>query len=303
MRKLVIIMLLMPFMADAQIIRANGHYLPISSGFKGILDTVTSATVAYSVRKLSSTYTGNCYRVRRSSDNTEQDIGFLSNGNLDTAALKTFVGANNGFVTKWYDQSGNGNDMSQTTSANQPRVVLSGVLDRQNGRPCVRFLSASSTRLFTASVLFNGGVMTAIAAIGGFASANQDIFGNRATAVSSGWQFTYRITGTVYQVAHLGTTYTNSYSFGSIQANGVIPYINRASDQTLVYYANNNLGTLAGTRNYVSSTSPFYLGAAGNFTTTGFFNGPMMEFIGYTTDKSSNRTTLQTSLNSYFSIY
>ena len=65
---------------------------------------------AYSVRKLSSSYTGDAIRVRRSSDNSEQDIGFDVNGDLDTSALTTFVGANNGYVVKWYDQSGNSND-------------------------------------------------------------------------------------------------------------------------------------------------------------------------------------------------
>ena len=42
---------------------------------------------------------GSAVRVRRSSDNSETDIGFTVNGNLDTAALLTFVGAGNGFVT------------------------------------------------------------------------------------------------------------------------------------------------------------------------------------------------------------
>ena len=43
--------------------------------------------------------TGSPLRVRRSTDNAEIDIAFTVNGNLDTAALLTFVGAGNGFVT------------------------------------------------------------------------------------------------------------------------------------------------------------------------------------------------------------
>jgi hypothetical protein len=35
----------------------------------------------------------------------------------------------NAYVTKWYDQSGNGNDKVQTTAANQPRIVSNGTLD------------------------------------------------------------------------------------------------------------------------------------------------------------------------------
>jgi hypothetical protein len=41
-----------------------------------LLDTYTGAAVAYSLRKLRTNYSGNAIRVRRSSDNTEQDFGF-----------------------------------------------------------------------------------------------------------------------------------------------------------------------------------------------------------------------------------
>jgi hypothetical protein len=64
--------------------------------------------------------------VRRSSDNAEQDIGFTGNG-LDSASLLAFVGANSGYVTKFYDQSGNGKDLIQTTASKQYRIVNAGV--------------------------------------------------------------------------------------------------------------------------------------------------------------------------------
>ena len=74
-----------------------------------LLDTYPSAAVAYSLRKLRTDYSGNAIRVRRSSDNAEQDFGFSGN-DLDTASLLTFCGACNGFITTWYDQSGNANN-------------------------------------------------------------------------------------------------------------------------------------------------------------------------------------------------
>lgn len=101
-----------------------------------LLDTYPNAAAAYSVRKLRTAYTGNCLRVRRSSDNAETDIGF--NGNdVDTAAITTFVGANNGFVTSWYDQSGNANNLVQTTAANQMQIVSSGTILTLNGKTAV----------------------------------------------------------------------------------------------------------------------------------------------------------------------
>jgi hypothetical protein len=59
----------------------------------GLLDIYTGATVAFSVRKLSNTYSGFCMKVRRSGDDSELDIGF-SGGLIDSTALLTFIGEN-----------------------------------------------------------------------------------------------------------------------------------------------------------------------------------------------------------------
>ena len=106
-----------------------------------LLDLYPSAAAAYSVRKLRTAYSGSAIRVRRSSDNTEQDIGF-SSGNLDTSALTTFCSGTNGFVTTWYDQSGNANDATQATAANQPQIVSSGSVINVNSKPCLQFTNS-----------------------------------------------------------------------------------------------------------------------------------------------------------------
>lgn len=109
-----------------------------------LLDIYPSAALAYSAsRKLRTNYSGAAFRVRRSSDNAEQDIGFLVNGQIDTSALTTFVGANNGFVTTIYDQSGNTRNATQTTAANQPQIVASGSVITENGKPVIRFNGTS----------------------------------------------------------------------------------------------------------------------------------------------------------------
>jgi len=92
-----------------------------------LLDTYPNAAVAYSLRKLRTAYSGSSIRVRRSSDNAEQNIGFVGN-DLDTASLLTFCGAGNGFITTWYDQSTNANNSTQATAANQAQIVTSGAL-------------------------------------------------------------------------------------------------------------------------------------------------------------------------------
>jgi len=108
------------------------------SPFVGLLDDYPSAAAAYSLRLLRNAYSGDAIRVRRSSDNAELNIGFVSN-ELDTASLTTFCSGTNGFVTTWYDQSGNGRNQTQTTASKQPQIVNSGtlILNPENNKPSI----------------------------------------------------------------------------------------------------------------------------------------------------------------------
>lgn len=102
-----------------------------------LLDVVGPAAIAVSTKLLKSDYSGPCLRVRRSSDNAETDIGF-SGENLDTAAILSHVSGGDGYVSSWYDQSGNGRDLTSTGS-DQPRIALAGVIDTFSGEDAVFF--------------------------------------------------------------------------------------------------------------------------------------------------------------------
>jgi len=91
--------------------------------------------IAYDLRKISSTAT-NSIRVRRLSDNNELDIGFSGDA-LDESALTTFCSGTDGFVTTFYDQSGNSLDAVMATASSQPRICLNGVIDSVNGKPAI----------------------------------------------------------------------------------------------------------------------------------------------------------------------
>ena len=103
------------------------------------------------MRRLTVKYNGALIRVRRSSDNSESDISFNSQGVLDSVSLLNFVGANNGFITKWYDQSGNGYHVDQTTAAFQPKIISSGSLNLINNKPTISFLKSSTQSLSNAA--------------------------------------------------------------------------------------------------------------------------------------------------------
>jgi hypothetical protein len=88
-----------------------------------LLDSYTTI-LGWSLTQLKTTQ-NKCMRVRRDSDNAEQDINYVS-GYIDITYLTTFVGAGDGFVVTLYDCNGLHN-ITQSTNANQPKIVEAGV--------------------------------------------------------------------------------------------------------------------------------------------------------------------------------
>ena len=102
----------------------------------GLLDLVPGAAAAYSLRSLSKTYTDPVVTVRRSSDNDEAPF---TASEVADGTLAAFCGAGDGFVKQWWDQSGNANHASQTTPGYQPKIVSSGVVILEEGKPAIQF--------------------------------------------------------------------------------------------------------------------------------------------------------------------
>ena len=98
------------------------------------LNEVGGATLAVGLRKLKSDYAGSALRLRRSSDNQEQDFGFAGD-DLDSAAISAWLDGANGFCTTLYDQSGNNGNITQSDVSAQPLYVAAGL----NNKPILHF--------------------------------------------------------------------------------------------------------------------------------------------------------------------
>ena len=287
--------------------------------FIGLLDTYTDAAAAYSVRKLRAAYTGSAIRVRRSSDNTEQNIGFDGNGNLDESALTTFVGANNGFVTTFYDQSGNGRDATQTTAANQPRIVNSGVVDKMNNRPALIFdgsndvlTVASSTATFN---FLHNGTESAVVFVGNAdTSGGFGYFGNNAaTTANVGFQsgqdptyspYVFISRATSGQIVAFAQTANNIITASTFMLYADIDADNSTAANRAKLYINNNASVDNTFTNVVSTANAsfnFQIGAAGNNAFV--LDGSVQELLLYQTNQTTNRAGIQNNLNTYYAIY
>ena len=281
-----------------------------------LLDTYSGAAAAYSLRKLSSTYTGNAIRVRRSSDNTEQNIGFDSNGNLDETALTTFVGANNGFVTTWYDQSGNSKDATQTTAANQPQIVTSGVVNLKNGKPCVSF-NGTSFRMQTSAISWGTsftftGVFDPIRPSSGYSKLYQ--IGNDTSTGSYAFTTFAGITqldwslddSLVFGNGYNTSSYPRIISNGKILNNNIqyTTFISLNSSSSNFYKNNTEISyRIQQPANSVSASMILYLGSSEGLNGYQYFQGNIQEVIFYASNQSSNRTGINSNINTFYSIY
>ncbi len=106
------------------------------------------ASAAYSTRLAVFSYTGKSMLVRHKTNNALADVAFDSTGTVSasstvtitavgtsgwtlnqTMPFSTFYSAASVSVQTWYDQSGNGNNATQSTAGNQPTIVTSGSLE------------------------------------------------------------------------------------------------------------------------------------------------------------------------------
>jgi hypothetical protein len=260
------------------------------------------------LRKLRTAYTGSAIRVRRSivpsGQPSEQDIGFVA-GELDTVSLLAFCGAGNGFVTTWYDQSGNARNATQTTAANQPQIVESGTLLTQGGRPIMKFtsspqilntpsfsLSANRTYVMTLYNVTNSNTNYKVylgAQAGGADNLVNGItgtFGNSNIIKSSVGSGTSNNSIGVNAIANNAYFLIGAYVQGSVQQQ---QYRNGAlNDQ-------NTSLTISPTTNSQVNVIMF-TNTMGNDIRTN-------EAIIWNSYQSTNRVGIETNINTYYAIY
>ena len=270
-----------------------------------LLDTYTGASAACSLRQLRTGVT-NVVRVRRDSDNTEQDF---TPTEITDGTLTTFVGSGDGFVTKWYDQSGNGNDAVQTTVWQQPQIVDSGVLVTDGGNPSLKF-AVSNAKLELDQVITG--------------TSDRSIFiANKPNSTSSSIGINCLLSLNINVTAD-GGAYRISRESSSLRLRVVgrsdfsYPSGQSATDYNIL----SNIWTSGGAQDaefwsngvvapYSSRTTVDLDTGVGDgkhyigwYDATGITqNQNIQELIIYASDESSNRSGIETNINNHYSIY
>ena len=281
----------------------NFLWYPISSNY--LLDLYPSAAQAFSLRLLRSAYTGNCIRVRRSSDNTEQDIGFL-NTVLDTASLFSFVGAGDGFVTVWYDQSGNGNNASQPTASYQPQIISSGSILTSNGKPTILFGSGTQ-RVFTPVSVLNSQPTVSLFATWTISDGTADggVYGRFGSA-GLGLELISQTASPTLLNINGGTRTTGSTLASRLWTSAIQTITSILGNSTSVAaYKNNSAVTLADSSAMptLNNNIGVTLGGYKFFVPQNNMTGNIQEFIIWTTDQTPNSSNINNNINLYYGTY
>jgi hypothetical protein len=296
------------------IIATHGILASQIQSFVGLLDDYPNAAAAYSLRKLRSAYTGSAIRVRRSSDNDEQNIGFTALGNLDTSSLTSFCGSGNGFVTTWYDQSGNARNATQTTAANQPQIVSSGSVILDNTKPTIFWNGGQRLSLASDSMTNGIGYFSSfsVSKLNDNTSSTQRFLSLISTGTSSSAsRILFGKNGSNFIIAGGRRLDTDSF-IGA--ASSTTYTLNRVLNSNILNYISSKLDIYINSSSVASSTT-FHSG--GNVSATNAqtqqigsdgsggqnWLGNMQEMIFYTSDQSSNRTAIETNINNFYSIY
>ena len=263
-----------------------------------LLDEYPNAAAAYSLRKLRTAYTGDAIEVRKTvaSVTSTQDIGFDSNGDLDTVSLLAFVGSgNDGFVSKWYDQSGNGIDATQTSASRQPILVSNGAVNELNGKPTIQFISSFVMELNLSQYPFTSGGSATEKSIFAVAENNATVNQNLYNIADTRdiYALTYNRSGN-NTYAFLGANY--GVIGGNITGQNIISSLAISpSSETF-----NN--TVEGTSSNLvrANFNNISIGSRG-----GSFpiDGRIQEMIMYESNQSSNRTDIETNINTHYTIY
>jgi len=217
--------------------------------YAGPGDIVASAAAWFGLRAYTNASIGaNAIRLRRSSDNAEQDFATVAGGGIDLTAITSFKGAANLFVTKLYDQTGNGNVLSQATAGNQPAFTLSGL----GSLPIITFDGVSNHTLSNGAESLTISAPTSLSwvAINTAASSAQDAVWSSA---NGNFQAQYNNSGANQVLIYAGTVLSAT-----------------ASDS--------NWHALAGVFN--GASSDMVVGGTSNTGNTGGSSGDTTEFLG-----------------------
>jgi hypothetical protein len=275
------------------------------TGGSAMMDSYPSASVAFSLRNLYSNYTGPLITIRRASDNMEMDVYGNSAGQLNTNTITNYCGTSSAYVSRWYDQSGNGRNAGEGTFNNQPRIALSGSIDLIGSKPSL-YLSPSTTNglAFTPNLTASNAISYFVPLKKG-SSTNPNVrllsfVPSSGADYNSLFGFALLLNSNTISMQRNQAGPSIAYTYQSIGGSAqIITGVISGTTNSMAFYTSSF--TTVATTNTVFN-APSYAGI-GRSTAGESIDGYIPELIMFYSDQTAIRTSLATAINSYYTIY
>ncbi len=244
----------------------------------------TTASVAYSLRQLSSSYTGPLVRIKVGSsfydvypDATSNKFSLNSKisaalgtynaavASASTNALSTIIsGSTDATVAIWYDQSGNG--VHVLSSSPNAKIIASGNINTMNGQPTINFIGTNSYLTSATTVNYSSQTNATVNAVAQDVASTNYISGILSTGDNGGWGLCYDPTTTIkgYWVDASGGNGALSNEL-TTEPKIVTGFIGTASN-SFIYINSTQKGTKVAQSIANGTTDKIYVGSRGNFT-------------------------------------
>ena len=215
----------------------------------------------------------------------------MADGSLDTVSLLAFASDADGgdvFVVTWYDQSLS-NDATQGTAASQPKIVSGGSLVEDKGKAAVDF-DGTNDYLQLTSTIDNGGT--------------ESIFTVCNSASSLATKALLRFnTNTYFRLTDAQSAVDYSYGFPTslfnFPNNTNQKLISAISASNVKNVFRNGSGSSSNPITDISSSTAINRISSSSLS----YEGYIQEMVIYASDQSSNRTGVETNINTFYSIY
>lgn len=276
------------------------------SGGGYLLDTYTGAAAAYSFRKLKTGVTYTC-QLLRDSDSATTDLELYASGSIDLnspvsagGTLGTWSSGTQARINIWYDQSGNGIDVSGST---RPRITLNGALTVDNGLVAAFFDNHFLRYTGTLGDLSMGGTNPKSC----FIVANPDVnntwltgIGNASTGGSGNL---FDITSEIGVRVNGGNEIYNSSATAQSLITSIFPTGGSNVTDNNAWKDGLSLGVSSSASVTVNTVDSDLAIGTGTWSGSDKFNGLIQEVIWFASDQTSNRSSIESDINAHYSIF
>lgn len=294
----------------------------------------TTASVAYSLRQLSTSYSGPLVRIKVGSSfyDVYPDVAtynFSLNSKISaaitiynaavsaesTSALSSIITSSvNATVAVWYDQSGNGVHV-YSSNANAKIITLGSIIT-MNGQPTITFgtYSAGVNSAFTSSstVNYNTQTVATINSVAQNSNSSSDYSGIISTGDNGGWGLSYNPNTNTQQAYPYGTTGAYLYGYfidgsGGLNASTmeltttpkiVTGLVNKTTQNSSIY-SNSSLKNSNTSTTFVGpgngTNDKIYIGQRGNFSNRNFVGNISEIFLFPKLLSASEQSALESS--------